>query len=99
MNTSNTLITCKYIEKNKRAEERVKSQEERVKRQEEMVNNLSRLKCSWCDQLGHYKSECKEMELFIMEEERVRHELRYAQKREYEKKFPDLLGNLKKELD
>jgi hypothetical protein len=79
--TNNNLITCNYfknnghtvavcprlIEKAKRQEEKAKRQEEKAKRQEDKkLSNLAKVKCHWCDQLGHYKSDCKDMEFFIM---------------------------------
>jgi hypothetical protein len=52
---------------------------------------LENIKCHWCDEFGHYKSDCKSMELFLITEERVRHELRYAKNQEYEKTVNHLI--------
>ena len=52
---------------------------------------LENIKCHWCNEMGHYKSDCKIKDLFLMEEERVCHELRNAKNNDYEKNFPSSL--------
>jgi len=52
------------------------------------ANALENIKCYWCNEFGHYKSDCQSRDFFIMKEERTRHELRNVQKQEYEKNFP-----------
>ncbi len=92
-----TIADCpRLIEKAKIQEYKKRKEEKNAKRrQDNKLSNLAKVKCHWCDQLGHYKSDCKIMEFFIMEDERVRRDLRYAMKKEYQEKFPDLTVPLK----